>query len=47
MTNKDDFDWWYYNRLHQFFETLLAPMYKRANEPTINDLKKNDEESNV
>ena len=47
MTTKDDWDWWYYNRLHQFFETLLAPMYKRVNEPTINDLKKNDEESNV
>jgi len=47
MTNKDEFDLWYYNRLQQFFENLLAPMYKRANEPTINDLKKNDEESNV
>jgi len=47
MTSKDEWEWWYYNRLHEFFEKLLAPMYKHANEPTINDLKKNDEELNA
>lgn len=47
MTSKDEWEFirWYYDRVHEFSEKLLAPMYKKLNEPTINDLKKNDEES--
>lgn len=45
--DKSEWEWWYYNRVHEFSERLLAPMYKELNEPTINDLKKNEEESNA
>jgi len=44
--DKDDWEFWYYNRVHEFFEKLLAPMYKQLNEPTINDIVKNEQESN-
>lgn len=47
MTSKDEWEWWYYNRVHEFCEKLLAPMYKKLNEPTINDIKKNEEETNA
>lgn len=40
MTSKSEWEWWYYNRLHEFCERLLAPMYKELNEPTVNDLVK-------
>ena len=45
--HKSEWEWWYYNRVHEFSERLLAPMYKELSEPTINDLKKNEEESNA
>ncbi len=44
--DKDDWEFWYYNRVHEFSEKLLAPMYKQLNEPTINDIVKNEQESN-
>jgi hypothetical protein len=44
--DKDDWEFWYYNRVHEFSEKLLAPMYKQLNEPTINDIIKNEQESN-
>lgn len=47
MIDKDDWEFWYYNRVHEFSERLLAPMYKELNEPTINDLVRNEEESNA
>ena len=45
--DKSEWEWWYYNRVHEFSERLLAPMYKELSEPAINDLKKNEEESNA
>lgn len=47
MMDKDEWQFWYYNRVNEFSNALLAPMYKELNEPTINDLKKNDEEANA
>lgn len=45
--DKDDWEFWYYNRVNEFSQRLLAPMYKELNEPSINDLVKNEEESNA
>jgi hypothetical protein len=29
--DKDEWEWWYYNRVHEFSERLLAPsMYERV-----------------
>lgn len=46
MLDKEDWEFWYYNRVHEFSERLLAPMYQHLNEPSINDLVKNEEENN-
>lgn len=46
MSNNQEFMFWYYNRVNEFSNALLAPMYKELNEPTINDLKKNEVEAN-
>ena len=44
---KDEGQFWYYNRVNEFSNALLAPMYKELNEPSINDLVKNEEETNA
>lgn len=44
---KDEWQFWYYNRVNEFSNALLAQMYKELNEPSINDLVKNEEESNA
>ena len=47
MMDKDEFMFWYYNRVNEFSNALIASIHKEIKEPTINDLKKNEEESNV
>lgn len=47
MSDNQEFMFWYYNRVNEFSNALIASMYKELNEPTINDLKKNEEESNA
>ena len=44
---KDEWQFWYYNKVNEFSNALLAHMYKELNEPSINDLVKNEEESNA
>lgn len=46
MMDKDEFLFWYYNRVNEFSNALIASMDKEIKEPTINDLKKNEVEAN-
>jgi hypothetical protein len=46
MSDNQEFMFWYYNRVNEFSNALLASMHKELNEPTINDLKKNEVEAN-
>jgi hypothetical protein len=44
MITKDDWEFWYYNRVNEFSEKIISSF--KDNEPTINDLVKNEQESN-
>ena len=46
MSDNQEFMFWYYNRVNEFSNALIASMDKEIKEPTINDLKKNEVEAN-